>query len=123
MHRPLAPVLLLAALVVPATAQARNVSRFGVNIISCVVNSNGGNLTNGINVVYYNTHDSPATEVDFRVNYNGQHYLLIDKGTFTRGAQINHNLTNSLSGQPWYGPAPKLCRVERVYLANGTALY
>ncbi len=122
MHRPLAIILLIAASIAPATANARNVSRFGVNIVSCVVNSNGGNVTNGINVVYYNTHDSAATEVDFTVNYQGHRYLLIDRGTFTRGSQINHNLTNALTGQPWYGPKPKSCRVERVYLANGTTL-
>ena len=110
------------ALVVPATAQAKNVSAFGVSIVSCVVNSNGSNLTNGINIVYYNTHDSPATEVDFLVNYYGHKYILIDKGSFTRGAQINHNLTNALTGQPWNGPTPKRCTVNRVYLANGNVL-
>ncbi len=119
MRRVLLALIVVATFAVPATVQARNVSRFGVTIISCVVNSNGSNLTNGINVVYYNTHDSPATEVDFQVNYGGHRFILIDKGTFTRGSQINHNLANALTGQPWYGPRPKLCRVERVYLANG----
>ena len=119
MQRALRVLLVLAILIAPLTAQARIVSRFGVTIISCVVNSNGSNLTNGINVVYYNTHDSPATEVDFLVNYMGRRYILIDKGTFSRGSQINHNLGNALTGQPWNGPHPKLCRVERVYLANG----
>ncbi|MBV8345151.1 MAG: hypothetical protein JO190_09205 [Candidatus Eremiobacteraeota bacterium] len=109
----------LAIFALPASTQAKIVSNLGVTIISCVVNSNGGNLTNGINVVYYNTHDSPATEVDFLLRYMGKRYILIDKGNFTRGAQINHNLTNALTGQPWDGPTPKLCRVERVYLANG----
>jgi hypothetical protein len=106
----------------PASAQARLVSGYGVTIVSCVVNSNGGNLTNGINVVYYNTHDSPATEVDFLVNYMGHRYILIDKGTFSRGSQINHNLTNALTGQPWNGPKPRNCAVQRVYLANGRSL-
>jgi hypothetical protein len=119
MQRTLLVLVVLAILALPATAQARIVSRYGVTIISCVVNSNGSNLTNGINAVYYNTHDSPATEVDFLVNYLGHRYILIDKGTFTRGAQISHNLTNALTGQSWDGPKPKLCRVERVYLANG----
>ncbi len=119
MRRALFALIALAIFALPASAQARIVSRFGVTIISCVVNSNGGNLTNGINVVYYNTHDSPATEVDFRINYLGKRYILIDKGNFSRGAQINHNLANALTGQPWNGPTPKLCRVERVYLANG----
>ncbi len=105
-----------------APVSAKNVgSKFGVTIVSCVVNSNG-NTTNGINVVYYNTHDSPATEVDFLVNYGKQKYILIDKGTFTRGSQINHNLTNALTGQPWEGPTPKRCSVQRVYLENGNVL-
>lgn len=119
MRRALPALAALAIFALPASTQARIVSRFGVTIISCVVNSNGANSTNGINVVYYNTHDSPATEIDFLVNYLGKRYILIDKGNFTRGAQINHNLTNALTGQAWDGPAPKLCRVERVYLANG----
>ena len=42
----------------------------------CVVNSNRSNRTNGINVVYYSTQDSPATEVDFSVNYGGHKYIL-----------------------------------------------
>ncbi len=121
MKRTLLFLAALCAVALPAAA-ARNGSRFGVSIVSCVVNSNGSNLTNGINVVYYNTHDSPATEVDFIVNYGGHKYLMIDRGTFSRGAQINHNLTNSLTGQPWYGPTPKRCAVQRVYLENGNVL-
>jgi hypothetical protein len=109
MRRALLALIALAIFALPASTQAKIVSRFGVTIISCVVNSNGSG----------STHDSPATEVDFRVNYLGKRYILVDKGNFTRAAQINHNLTNALTGQPWDGPKPKLCQVERVYLANG----
>lgn len=119
MKRTLLTLAILLAVVAPAAVQAKIISRYGVTIVSCVVNSNGSNLTNGINVVYYNTHDSPATEVDFLVNYMGRKYILIDKGTFSRGSQINHNLTNALTGQAWNGPKPKTCAVQRVYLANG----
>jgi hypothetical protein len=112
----------LCGLVAPATAFSKNGSAHGVTIVSCVVNSNGSNLTNGINVVYYNTHDSPATEVDFLVSYQGHKYILIDKGSFARGAQINHNLNNALTGQPWDGSTPKRCAVQRVYLENGNVL-
>jgi hypothetical protein len=122
MKRTLLSLAAVCAVVTPAAAVAKDVSMFGVTIVSCVVNSNGGNLTNGINVVYYNTHDSPATEVDFLVNYNKHKYVLIDKGSFARGAQINHNLTNALTGQPWTGPTPRKCAVERVYLENGRVL-
>ena len=119
MRRVLLALIVVATFAVPATVQARNVSRFGVTIISCVVNSNGSNLTNGINVVYYNTHDSPATEVDFQVNYAGTG---TSSSTKARSPAVLRSITilaNALTGQPWYGPRPKLCRVERVYLANG----
>lgn len=114
----------LAALccAMPATAQARIVSALGVSIQSCVVNSNGGGLTNGINVVYYNTHASPATEVDFLVGYRGRKVVLVDRGTFTQGAQINHNINNALVGRTWQGARPNLCTVQRVILANGRTL-
>lgn len=122
MQRILLTGLVAAALLVPCTASAEIVPAFGISIQSCVVNSNGGGLTNGINVVYYNTHPSPATEVDFLVRYHGHAYVLIDRGSFTQGAQINHNLANALVGQSWDGPKAKLCTVQRVYLANGRVL-
>ena len=121
----LSALAVLCAIILPLSAAAKNKkngSAFGVTIVSCVVNSNGGNTTNGINVVYYNSNDSAATEVDFLVNYAGHKYVLIDKGNFSRGSQINHNLTNSLTGQPWDGATPKKCAVQRVYLADGSVL-
>ena len=121
MKRTLLFLVALCVAAAPAAAAKKNGSAFGVTIVSCVVNSNGSS-TNGINVVYYNTHDSPATEVDFLITYQKQKYILIDKGTFSRGAQINHNLTNALTGQPWSGPTPKRCAVQRVYLENGNVL-
>jgi prephenate dehydratase len=110
--------LALAALLLPCAASAKIVSNFGITIASCVVNSNG-NQTNGINIVYYNTHPSPATEVDFKVRYHKQTFILTDRGSFSQGAEINHNLTNALVGEVWEGPEPKLCTVTRVLLANG----
>jgi prephenate dehydratase len=112
---------ILAALLAPCAASAKIVSSFGVTIQSCVVNASG-NRSNGINVVYYNTHPSPATEVDFFVRYHGHAYTLIDRGTFSQSAQINHNLTNALVGYAWQGPNAKLCTVSRVVLANGKVL-
>jgi hypothetical protein len=114
--------LIAAALLVPSAASAEIVSAFGITIQSCVVNSNGGGLTNGINIVYYNTHPSPATEVDFLVRDRGHKYVLIDRGTFTQNAQINHNLANSMVGRTWQGLKANLCTVARVYLANGKVL-
>jgi hypothetical protein len=114
--------LIAAALLVPCAASAEIVPAFGITIQSCVVNSNGAGLTNGINVVYYNTHASPATEVDFLVRYHGHRYVLTDHGSFTQDAQINHNLANSLVGRSWQGANSKLCTVQRVLLENGKVL-
>jgi len=123
MNRAILAVALLFAVLVPTAAPAKkNGSKFGVTIVSCVVNSKENNQTNGTNIVYYNSNDSAATEVDFLVNYGGHKYVMIDKGHFTRGAQINHNLTNALTGQPFDGPTPKRCAVQRVYLEDGNVL-
>lgn len=119
MQRTLLAGLAALCCAMPAVAQAKILSSLGVSIQSCVVNSNGGGLTNGVNIVYYNTHQSPATEVDFLVGYHGHKYVLIDRGSFSQGAQINHNLNNALVGLPWKGPRANLCTVQRVMLANG----
>jgi hypothetical protein len=114
------PLVFFAALVLlTATAQANITSKFGISIQSCVVNQGSNGATNGVNIVYSNTHASPATEVDFLVAYRGHRYIMTDRGTFTQGAQINHNLSNALVGYAWSGPAPNRCSVNRVYLANG----
>jgi hypothetical protein len=104
--------------VLGGSAGAQMVSDYGVNLTSCTVNDNNG-ATNGINVVYYNTHPSPATEVDFYVGYRGHHAIMVDHGRFTKGAVINHNLRNDLVGYVWKGSTPNKCYVYRAYLANG----
>jgi len=111
----------VALTLLTAAALANVKSSYGIAIESCVVNQNGGS-TNGINVVYANNNKSPATEVEFLVNYNKTRYTLIDSGTFSQGATINHNLTNSLVGATWSGATPKMCKVKRVVLSNGKVL-
>jgi hypothetical protein len=112
-------VFFAALVLLTANAQANITSKFGISIQSCVVNQGSNGATNGINVVYASTHPSPATEVDFLVGYRGHHYILVDRGTFSEGAQINHNLTNALVGYAWSGSTPNRCTVNRVSLANG----
>ncbi|MFY9719972.1 MAG: hypothetical protein WAK16_10050 [Candidatus Cybelea sp.] len=121
MHRTLFVGLIAVVAAMPCAASAKVTSAFGISIQSCVVNSSNG-VTNGINVVYYNTHSTAATEVDFLVRYHHARYVLMDHGTFTQNAQINHNLTNALVGQAWEGATPRMCTVQRVYLANGKTL-
>jgi hypothetical protein len=87
-----------------------------------VVENANHTQTTGVNVVYYNAHQTPATEIDFFVSYHGTNYTLIDRGTFTHNAQINHTLTNALAGVVWQGETPDLCTPSRVLFATGKAL-
>ena len=119
MKRTCFALIAVLVLLAPAAAQAKVASQFGITIQSCVVNNNGSGQTNGINVVYYNTHSSPATEVDFLVRYHHNRAVLTDRGTFTKGSPINHNLTNGMVGFTWQGPDPYVCTVQRVVLQNG----
>ena len=115
--------LTLAALLAPCAVSAKVASAFGIKVQRCTVNENGGHTqTNGVNVVYYNAHETPATEVDFFVSYQGKTFTLIDRGTFTHYAQINHNLGNALVGEVWQGQDPGLCMPARVLFANGKVL-
>jgi hypothetical protein len=115
--------LTLAVLLTPCGVSAKFASAFGITLQKCTVNENGSHTqTNGINVVYFNAHETPATEVDFYVRYRGTTYTLTDRGTFTHYAQINHNLTNALVGQVWQGPEPDLCMPARVLFATGKVL-
>jgi hypothetical protein len=120
---PIVITLMLAVLLAPAGASAKTRSAFGIVLQRCVVNENSSRTrTNGVNVVYYNSHETPATEVDFLVKYHGSTYTLTDRGTFTHLAQINHNLTNALVGSVWQGADPELCIPGRVQFANGKVL-
>lgn len=111
----------LAALLAPCASLAKSTDNLGIAISTCGVNEKD-NLTNGVNVVYYSSHATPVVEVEFAVKYKKKTYTMIDRGTFTQGAQINHNLTNALVGEVWEGPNPGMCTVKRVLLANGKEL-
>jgi hypothetical protein len=123
MRRPILIVLTLALVLGPSAASAKVRSAFGIIVQRCVVNVNANHTqTNGVNVVYFNRHETPATEVDFLVKYHGATYTLTDRGTFTHNAQINHNLTDALVGQVWQGAEPELCIPGRVLFATGKIL-
>lgn len=112
----------VALFVAPTVASAKIVSNLKVSIQSCVMNKGGNGLTNGINVVFFNTREAPLKEVDFLVKYHGHSGVLIDTGTFTQGAQVNHNLTNALVSYPWYGPTVNLCTVQRLVTESGKVI-
>jgi hypothetical protein len=116
-------VLTLVVLLAPQSASAKVRNAFGIVLQRCIVLENASHTqTDGVNVVYYNSHETPATEVDFLVKYHGTTYTLTDRGSFTHLAQINHNLNNALVGSVWQGAHPELCIPGRVQFANGKVL-
>jgi hypothetical protein len=115
--------LTVTALLAPCSASAKVASAFGIVVQRCVLNENKDHTqTTGVNVVYYNSHQTPATEVDFLVHYHGKAYTLTDRGSFTHNAQIDHNLSGSLAGVVWQGRDPELCIPGRVLFATGKVL-
>jgi hypothetical protein len=122
MKRTIVAAAAAALLLVPVETSAKIVSKFGITIENCTVNKGDTGLISGINIVYVNTNQAPVAAVSFLVKYQGNKAVFRDTGTFTNGAQINHNLTNAMVGDPWNGPTPKLCTVQRAVSADGTVL-
>jgi hypothetical protein len=122
--RPLFVVgLTTAMLLAPCGASAKVASAFGIVVQRCIVTENKDHTqTTGVNVVYYNSHETPATEIDFLVEYHGKRYTLTDRGSFTHNAQIDHTLTDALAGAVWQGRDPELCIPGRVLFATGKVL-
>jgi hypothetical protein len=114
-------ILAAAALTTGAGAQPMK-SDFGIQLNSCSVPQSANHLsvfTGGAAVDYMNTRPVAATEVDFLVSYNGADTLMVDSGTFTKDAQVQHTLKNGLLDQAWTGQPPTSCRVYRVIWADG----
>jgi hypothetical protein len=115
--------LTLAMALSPSAASAHFRSAFGIHMQRCILLENASHTQiSGVNVVYYNTHQTPVTEVDFLLHYRGGTYTLTDRGSFTNLAQINHTLTDPPTGGVWQGAEPELCTPGRVVFATGTVL-
>lgn len=115
--------LTLVVFLTPCGASARMSSAFGIRMQRCMVLQNAAHTqVTGLNVVYYNSHQTPATEIDFVVRYHGTTHTLVDTGTFTHLAQINHTLTGSLAGTVWQGDDVEFCSPGRVVFATGRVL-
>lgn len=113
----------LAALLVPGGALANHGSAFGIVVQRCTMNENAGHTEiTGVNIVYFNAHETPATEVDFLVKYYGKTYTVSDRGTFTHFARIDHNFGDPLAGRVWQGAEPQVCIPARVAFATGKIL-
>lgn len=115
--------LIIAALLTPFSVSAKTSSAFGIKMQRCIVMENAAHtLVTGLNVVWYNSHQTPATEVDFIVRYHGTTHTLTDTGSFTYMSQINHTLTGSIAGVVWQGSDIEFCQPGRVVFATGRVL-
>jgi hypothetical protein len=74
--------------------------------------------TDGIRISYVNRSNQVADRVAFIVDYRGQVDRIVDVGTFSPGAVINHTFGN-FSGYAYLGPRPNVCRVAAVRFRNG----
>lgn len=76
-------------------------------------------VTDGIELQYVNTSAKTADRVAFAVDYRGDVERIIDVGTFSPGAPIDHTF-GTFSGQAYQGERPNRCTVARVRFSDGT---
>lgn len=78
----------------------------------------------GIQIQFTNQTSKVANLVNFRVDSNGNSFVIRDVGTFSPGIEITHRYRNG-QGQAFVLPAfisPKIkCKVDSVHFADGTS--
>jgi hypothetical protein len=79
----------------------------------------GSPYTDGIRIAYVNHAPKAATRIAFVTNYRGDIQHIIDAGTFSQGATIDHTFGN-YTGDAWLGPHPNSCSVAGVRFADGS---
>ncbi len=80
----------------------------------------GSIYTDGIQISYVNQTQKTASRVAFLVNYRGDVEHVVDVGTFSPGATINHTF-GQFSGLAYLGSRPNGCRVAAIRFTDGTA--
>jgi hypothetical protein len=66
-----------------------------------------------------NQSSKTAARVAFLVNYRGDVQHIIDVGTFSPNASIDHSF-GEFTGDAWLGPKPNSCRAVAVRYADGS---
>ena len=79
----------------------------------------GSVYTDGLKISYVNTSPKVANRVAFLVNYRGDVQHVIDVGTFSPGAGIEHSF-GEFSGLAHLGPKPNVCKPIAVRFADGS---
>jgi hypothetical protein len=80
----------------------------------------GSIYTDGVEISYVNKAPLTASRVVFSVNYRGDIEHVVDAGTFSSGATIDHTF-GQFTGLAFLGTRPNSCRVAAVRFTNGTA--
>ncbi|MGD0473516.1 MAG: hypothetical protein ABSB70_09885 [Candidatus Velthaea sp.] len=81
---------------------------------------NGSPFTDGIRISFTNTSAMVADRVVFGVNYRGDFERVIDAGTFSPNARIDHTFADVFSGYAYLGPRPNACSVRVVRFKDGS---
>ena len=81
--------------------------------------AHGSPFTDGIEIRYVNHGPTTAARIAFLVNYRGDVQHIIDAGTFSPGATIDHTF-GQFTGDAYLGPQPNACRVVAVRFADGS---
>jgi len=110
---------LLAPMSAPAYSQTFDPANFGPIHIDSVSIGRDGVATRGITVVYHNTRPEAASKIVFRVNYRGVIRQVVDVGTFSQYAEINHTF-DEYNGFGFEGQHPDSCVVVLVRFADGS---
>ena len=76
-------------------------------------------FADGIRIVYVNHGPLAANRVAFQVNYRGDIQRIVDVGTFSPAATIDHTFGN-FSGDAFLGSSPNTCVVRAVRFVNGS---
>jgi hypothetical protein len=76
-------------------------------------------VVDGVRIVYVNVGSMAASRVAFLVNYRGDVQHIIDVGTFSPSATIDHTFGN-FSGDAYLGSNPNRCVAVAVRFADGS---
>lgn len=80
----------------------------------------GSPYTDGLSISYVNTSNRVADRIVFGVNYRGDFERVVDAGTFSPNATIDHTFGEVFSGYAYLGPKPNACTVRVVRFKDGS---
>jgi hypothetical protein len=89
-----------------------------IHVDSVTINRRGA-ATDGINIVYHNERGLVARQVVFDVDYRGVERRVVDIGSFSQGAEINHTF-GEFRGFGYEGPIPDRIAVVYVQFTDGS---